>query len=396
MKKLLAFFLGLFAAMALPAYGHVKWFSETANTASVPQSPYGFIYSANFLTLTVLAIAVLLFVTFVDFRVATSKNRITKALHALDIHMSPVFLVLLRIGVAIFFFSLATYFRSSPIILTPELKTDAAWVPIVQIAIALLVLFPRTARVAALGIVLLYLYAIREYGWFHMLDYPFFIGVAAFFAINEEFDSGRHLLKLAILRVTTGLSFLWVAVEKWMYPDWSYDVLQHGLESLLMGLDPSFFVMAAGMVEFCLGFLLLFGRLSSQVSAAILFLLMVSAIPMVGVVDAIGHAPAIVVLFILSTAQNRPGHLIGYSEPWDQSGKPLAFLVSIPGLIGLYYVVHELAYPTYGIVLSKESLIGALMMLPMILVVLRSVPYTFRRVVCDARRPIRLAPALST
>lgn len=394
MKKLLPLFG--FSAVAHPACAHVKWFSAIANAANVPHSPFGLFHNLAFVSLAIAAFAVLFLVTFIDFGVSNYRNRITGILHWFDTRMGPVLPVLLRIGVALFFFSIATYFMSSPIILTPELKTNAPWVPALQILIAVLALLPRTTRLASLGILVLYAYAIRQYGWFHMLDYPFFIGVAVFLAINEEFDSTRHFLKIAFLRMTTGLSFLWVAVEKWMYPDWSYDVLENGLSGLLMGFDPAFFVMAAGMVEFCLAFLLIFGRLSSQISAAILLLLMVSAIPLVGLVDAIGHAPAIVVLVILTTTQNRTAYLMGYSRPWDQLGKALAFLVTIPGLIGLYYLAHEFAYRPAGFAASPEMLLGALMMLPMLLIILSTLPHTVRRVFSDARRPVRLVPSLSS
>lgn len=394
MKKLLPLFG--FAATAHPAYAHVKWFSAIANAATVPQSPFGLLHSLAFVTLAIAAFAVLFAVTFIDFGVSSYRNRITGVLHWFDTRVGPVLPLLLRFGVGLFFFSIATYFMSSPIILTPELKTNARWISALQILIACLAFFPRTARGASLGILILYAYAVRQYGWFHMLDYPFFIGVAVFLAINGEFDSTRHFLKLAFLRMTTGLSFLWVAVEKWMYPEWSYDVLEHGLTGLLMGFDPAFFVTAAGMVEFCLAFLLIFGRLSSQISAAILFLLMVSAIPLVGLMDAIGHAPAIVVLFILTATQNRTAYLMGYSRPWDQLGKALAFLVTIPGLVGLYYLAHEFAYPPGGASASSESLLGALMMLPMLLIILSTLPHTVRRVFADARRPVRLVPSLSS
>ena len=59
-------------------------------------------------------------------------------------------------------------------ILTPELKTTSSLVPLVQLAIAASMLFRSTLKFGAVGIMALYVYAVEEYGAFHMMDYPIF------------------------------------------------------------------------------------------------------------------------------------------------------------------------------------------------------------------------------
>jgi hypothetical protein len=146
-----------------------------------------------------------------------------------------------------------------------------------------------------------------------------------------------------LLRLLVGTSFLWVGIEKWLYPDWTADVLLHHLPMLLMGFEPGFFVMAAGFVEVALAFLLVFGRLSSQVAAAVLLSLVCSAIPLAGVVDAIGHLPMIAALLILATTRNRLPEQVQElvaARPTDLSG---TFVITVTGLTGLYFLTHQLA-----------------------------------------------------
>jgi hypothetical protein len=100
-------------------------------------------------------------------------------------------------------------FHKSSLILTPELKTSALWVPALQLAIAAPMVFRRTNCVGALGIVVLYVYATRVYRRFHMLDYPIFLGIAAFLASESIYGSEQRALMFTIFWVTTGVTFLW-------------------------------------------------------------------------------------------------------------------------------------------------------------------------------------------
>ena len=69
-------------------------------------------------------------------------------------------------------------------ILTPELKTTSPYVPWLQISVAAGLAFRRTLPLSALGIVILYGIAISQYGIFHLMDYPIFLGIAAYLALS--------------------------------------------------------------------------------------------------------------------------------------------------------------------------------------------------------------------
>lgn len=353
----------ILAAMTpLIGHAHVKWFSKMANCVSSPNTPLDSMYSALFIGLGCAALAMMLLVILIDWWISQPNGIVTRHAARVEHHVTGYVSPLLRFGLAAYFILIATFFRDSPIILTPELKTGAAWVPILQVLIAVMVLSRRRAGIASLGMVVLYVYAVISYGWFHMLDYLYFVGIAVFLVIDSRYAQAKGWLGLSILRVAVGISFLWVGVEKWMYPDWTYELLQQDLRGILMGFSPRFVVMVAGYVEFCLAFILLFGRRSSQVAPVVLLLFMVSAIPMVGMVDAIGHLPILIVLLILAATRNRIGYFPMPRSPWHESGPVISFIVSVPGFIGAYYLSHELAYHGLHPTNWSESLVAALLM----------------------------------
>ena len=69
-------------------------------------------------------------------------------------------------------------------ILTPELKTDSTAISLLQLAIAAGMLSRRTLPLSAAGIVFLFGAALWNYGLFHVMDYPIFLGIAAYLALT--------------------------------------------------------------------------------------------------------------------------------------------------------------------------------------------------------------------
>ena len=67
-------------------------------------------------------------------------------------------------------------------ILTPELHTRESWIFTIQFISAFCVAWRRTCVISALGLCILYGYALTQYGLFHMLDYVYFLGIAVFLA----------------------------------------------------------------------------------------------------------------------------------------------------------------------------------------------------------------------
>jgi uncharacterized membrane protein YphA (DoxX/SURF4 family) len=203
----------------------------------------------------------------------------------------------------------------------------------------------RTSWLGALGMLGLFALAAAEYGAFHMLDYPIFLGIAAYLVIDSRRGAaGRDLANL-MLRVSTGLSLLWGGIEKFAYPEWSYMLLQQRPE-LTMGFNPEFFLVAAGFVEVCAAFLLIAGLLASRAAAALLLAFMVAGIVLFGMVDAVGHLLIMVPLVMIILSRNTYAmRLTLPSRPLLLAGiQMLAFYLTLLGLVGAYYGGHYLSF----------------------------------------------------
>lgn len=374
-RKLLLLLAG--PAMSLPAAAHVKWFSMMANCASTPLTTLGVISSPLFAGLAVAAFVAMLAVSTADGRISRGDNPASRFAAWLDRGAAGWIAPVLRAGVASYFVSIVGYFGGAPIILTVDLKTNAAWVPVLQLVIAVAALHRRSTLLAALGIVVLFVYAVHRYGMFHMLDYQFFLGLAAFLVMASSGAARARVAGLGVLRLTVGFSLLWCGVEKWLYPNWTLELLQTDLRVLLKtGLDPALIVMCAGFIEFGLAFLLMFGRLASQAAAAVLLLVMLLAIPVVGMLDLIGHLPIIVVLLLLAATRNPIARSASAFARQSSSDVEIAisFMVAVPGSIAAYYLGHEMAYGAFARVSWTEAFVACALLVLLAVHILRIAP----------------------
>src|SRR5262249_31971967 len=135
------------------------------------------------------------------------------------------------------------------IILTPELRTDSAWVSWLQLAIACGMFWRATLPASAAGVVMLYVYGIGSYGLFHMMDYPIFLGLAAYHALSALPSEKWRALRPDVLRWSAAATLMWASVEKWAFPQWTGPLLDaHG--GLTLGVGHGTFMIVAGIVEF--------------------------------------------------------------------------------------------------------------------------------------------------
>src|SRR3954471_4221221 len=140
---------------------------------------------------------------------ARSLNRFTEGLR---LHTE----VMTRAVCGFFFISL---WAIGGIILTPELKTTSAMVGPLQLAIAAGLLSRRTMPLAAAGIVVLFGLAVRDYGTFHLADYPIFLGLAAYLALTGLQKNLFGVSPLDVVRYATAVTLMWASIEKWAYPE---------------------------------------------------------------------------------------------------------------------------------------------------------------------------------
>lgn len=319
------------------ASAHVKWFSEF-DIHEPPRSFWSILNSIQFIEMFLAAVVVMFVVAWTDLRVANQRWHVRMEVTCSYFHRWQPFI--LRIAVAFFFMALAISPES--IVLTPELKT-APWIQetpvrIVQVLIAFCVLYRPTMGTSSVGIVCLYLLAIGHFGLFHLLDYVLF-PILAFCLWRMGNDMERYWPQVKfVLRCAVAWTLMWGAVEKFAYPQWSCNLLDRpDVASIKMGFTSDFFVCGAGFVEFSCAFLVLTGRLSSNVSALVLIFFLTAATSIFGEVDAIGHLLIIVPLVFVVASTNRSSHEYLFSGWRNSFGLlPAAYVLGLALVMNVY------------------------------------------------------------
>lgn len=329
--------------LALPAaaQAHVRWFTDAAPAGIAPESMATLLTSPAFLALLLVTLAVLAWVRRVDARLAGGGSTFTRLLAGCDARMTPAAAPVLRVGLALFFAALALHFRDAPFTLTPELNSPADWAVPLKLLIALGLLFPSGMVAACAGMLLLYLHSTQLQGAVDILDYHLLFACCVFLSLDQF--SRRHAAAIGLLmfRVLVASNFLWVGIERWLYPEWTSDVLERQLPMLLMGLAPHSWTMAAGFIEVAFAFLMVFGGASAQVAAAVMLALMGVAMPLVGPVDTVAHLPVLFSLFVLATTRNRlPGWKTEHAR-WQPADLCRVFLLGAMGISVVFYLAHE-------------------------------------------------------
>jgi hypothetical protein len=242
--------------------------------------------------------------------------------------------VLLRASAAV---SFAVLWTDGSAILTPDLRDDHAWLSIIQVLIAIYVAARATLPAAAVAVLVLYGYGVATYGLFHMLDYPFFLGLAAYFALSVSKNSWLGSHRFDYLRWTAALSVMWPSMENFLYPSWVASVaLAH--PQLTFGSDVATFTNAVGVAEFGLAFALLWTPLVRRLAATVLALLLFAVTFDLGKMVGVGHLMLVTILLLVFA---HPGRKQAFCRPIVA---PLVGGTALLAFIFLYTGVHALYY----------------------------------------------------
>ena len=324
----------LVAGFATEASAHVKWFCAF----DVAGQPRGLenVLCPNFEGLVGLAVLLLILGCLVDG--TAFGDALQRALDRVTSVIGADHEILIR-AVCGFFF--VTLWVLEGIILTPELKTTAPWVPWLQLAIAAGLIWRVTMPLSGLGIVVLYALAVRDYGIFHLADYPIFLGLAAYLALAGLQRDLFGLRPLDVVRYSAAITLMWASIEKWAYPEWSFPLLiEHPAISL--GFSDEFFMRAAGVIEFVLAFSLVWTPLVRRASAIVLAAMFISATFEFGKLDLVGHAPIVVVLLAIIADDIR----LEQRTRAFAIAAPLAFCIALAGFLSAYYLAHAALFDT--------------------------------------------------
>lgn len=337
--------IGVLALLPALAAAHVKWFVDY-DLSTPPRPALSVVSGYYFLRFGLLLFPLIFAVALVDRYLTRRECVLHRRATTVTRHLSPYFPVALRFGVSAFFTTVFVYgWLGNAMILTPELHTHRAWIYWLQLAIAVFALSRVSAPFAGLGIVVLYGCGIAEYGVYHMLDYPIFLGVAAYLIVASSYGQSRRDLAEGVMRVAAGITLLWASIEKFAFPEWSFILLAQR-PGMTLGFNPEFYMVTAGFVEFLAAYLLITGMLSARFAAFTLLAMFVTAIVPFGTIDAVGHSVIIVVLLLLTLADNGVAkHLeVGDRITMTAAVHTFAFFGTLLAFVALYYAGYYMSY----------------------------------------------------
>lgn len=289
----------LLATMSIvsPAAAHIKWF-EPFDISAQPKS-IDAVLSSTFIVFFLISVA-LVYLFFVIDRIALRRG-IMEAFHQRLKVFDGLSILIMRGAAGLFFASAwaMAIFGEIRFYLAPELTVDEDWVPWFQLALALCALSRWTTPLLGAGILVLYALALHDYGIFHLIDYLIFPAIAYFFMATASTSNGWKKSGFVTLYAVTGINFLWLSIEKFAFPDWTYPLLAKH-PGILMGINPETYMVLAGFVEFVIIFTLLgAASVATRLIAFAFQTLLVLGIFEFGLVDAIGHLMINAVLFVL-------------------------------------------------------------------------------------------------
>jgi hypothetical protein len=353
--------------MATAASAHVKWFvtCDSSDDPLPPQAvftPTFWLFSALFVT--VFSVACAIEETAFGATLSRLLDRLTEPLHKRTD-------ALLRAVAAV---SFALLWADGGVILTPELKGNSVWLSAIQVLIPIYLIARATLPAAAAGILVLYGYGAATDGLFHMLDYPFFLGLAAYFALSVSQNAKLRSFRFDCLRWTVALSLMWPSMEKFLYPGWIAPILTEHPE-LTLGFDVGTVITAAGVVEFGLAFALFWTPLVRRFAAAGLALLLFAATFDFGKMDGIGHLMLIALLLLVFAD---PGRKQASCRP---AVAPLVSGTAMLAVIFLYAGAHTLYYGSSPAALAPLASGGGLALLAVSFLCLPDLAHGLRRAI---------------
>ena len=278
------------------ASAHVKWFCGPADLASPPVaflhvlSPIFLLCFVGFLLLVFTGLVADGWLARLRPRMLSTGGRLAWAEEAIVRVGIGAYCLLLWDNAAI-----VPWGHIDEVILTPELLGHDWVIDGLQGAVAVLVLSRRTCPLAALALMGLFGIGVGRYGVFHMTDYVFFVGYAAYLALTPWSAWPLWRWRLPLLGASLGFSLMWTAIEKFLYPQWTSTIMATH-PNIAAGFPIPDVVVIAGFVEFSLAFYLVVGRGLLRLGAVALAAVFVSAMPEFGHLDVVGHIPIIAIL----------------------------------------------------------------------------------------------------
>ena len=321
----------------LPAFAHVKWFAPYVVGAS--PAPVTETLTNGWFWLGIVMVLAFFCVT-----VLVERQPLGRSVESLiDRASAPVWNRaddFMRAVIGAFFVAI---FAVGGVYLTPDLITPNEWVSWLQLLIAAFVFSRRTMPLAAAGIIGLWAIALRDYDFFHLLDYlALGVGVAAYLALAAFPGSKYYDKRFLILRWGVGIALMWSSLEKFAYAEWFYPLVEER-PFLTFGMPRDPFIPMAGVAEFTMGFGLLWTPLVRRLSAIALLIIFTAAVYPFGRIDLVGHALIMgtLVLIVADPASLAPSA----RTAWQAVARvPIGLAAALVIIGGSYWGLHGLFY----------------------------------------------------
>lgn len=238
-------------------------------------------------------------------------------------------------------------FAVGGVYLTPDLQTPAEWVSWLQLLIAFGVFSRRTMPFSAAGIILLWVLALRDYDFFHLLDYlALGVAVAAYLVLAASNNESWRKHRFEVLRWGVAIALMWSSLEKFAYPEWFYPLVVEK-PFLTFGLPRDVFIPMAGVAEFTLGFGLLGTPLVRRLSAIALFVIFNAAVWPFGRIDLVGHALIMAIIVAIAVDPTKELHFIPFIRTKARM-VPVGLAGALVIFGGAYWGLHLAVYGPEG------------------------------------------------
>ncbi|WP_232846730.1 hypothetical protein [Devosia beringensis] len=339
--------------VTMPAQAHVKWFAPyVVGAAPAPLT--------DTLTNGWFWLGLILVVAFFAATVLAEQGRVgVSVTGALDRFSGPLWARsddFMRAIIGGFFVAI---FAVGGVYLTPDLQTPNEWVSWLQLLIALLVFSRRTMPLAAAGIIGLWAIALRDYDFFHLLDYlALGVGVAGFLVLASDPTSRWYKHRFTVLRWGVAIALMWSSLEKFAYAEWFYPLVDER-PFLTFGMSRDAFIPMAGVAEFTMGFGLLWTPLIRRLSAIALLIIFTTAVYPFGRIDLVGHALIMGTLFLIAADPSPSGFRLRGLVPAVGS-VPAGIVAAMVIIAGSYWGLHAVFYD-YDAALSVPAADGELL-----------------------------------
>ncbi|MEL3888868.1 hypothetical protein V6B08_01245 [Ferrovibrio sp. MS7] len=329
--------IALLSGLPAAATAHVKWFAPYIIDAP-PETVGDVVRNPWLWTGVALTLVFFIITRFIE---ASRFGAVVQ--DGLDRMTNPLWLRLddyVRAFIAAFFVAI---FAVGGVYLTPDLKTPAEWVSWLQLLLALFIFSRRTMPLAGIGIIGLWLLAMRDYDLFHLLDYlALGLGVAAYLILEPSSRESWRSHRFEALRWGLAIALMWSSLEKFAYPSWFYPLVVEK-PFLTFGMPRDIFIPMAGVAEFTMGFGLLWTPLIRRLSAIALLVIFTAAVWPFGRTDLIGHGLIMAILVAVAADHCRTNQFLAGFKVAPRN-IPLGLAAAMALFVTGYWGLHDAFY----------------------------------------------------